>query len=91
MSNVITSIGVTLILIAYFGNATGKIPQNKIYFSLNVAGSILAGYGAYLVQLWPIVILEVIWAITSLFEIYIISGKTKSLKKPLQKLSIGNK
>jgi hypothetical protein len=71
MSNLITSVGVTLILIAYLLNTTGKLPQNKLYFGLNIIGSGLAGYGAYLVQLWPIVVLESVWVCVSLYEIII--------------------
>jgi CHASE2 domain-containing sensor protein len=73
MSNIITSVGVLLILVAYFANTTGKLTQNKIYFGLNATGSLFAGYGAFLVQLWPIVVLETIWALVSLYEILIIN------------------
>jgi putative flippase GtrA len=68
-SNIITSIGVFLILVAYYLEVNEKI-QKKQYFVLNIIGSLLAGIGAYLVQLWPIVFLEVVWAIISLKEIF---------------------
>jgi putative flippase GtrA len=68
-SNIITSIGVFLILVAYYLEVNDKI-QKKQYFALNIIGSLLAGIGAYLVQLWPIVFLEVVWAIISLKEIF---------------------
>jgi hypothetical protein len=70
MSNIITSLGVFLILVAFFGNVTDKMPKNKLYFWLNAIGSIMAGVGAYLVQLWTIVLLESIWAIVSIYEIF---------------------
>jgi CHASE2 domain-containing sensor protein len=69
MSNFVTSLGVLLILVAFFGNTTNKLPKNKLYYWLNIIGSILAGYGAYLVQLWPTVVLEVIWTGVSVIEI----------------------
>jgi CHASE2 domain-containing sensor protein len=69
MSNLITSLGVFFILVAFFGNTANKLPKNKLYFWLNIIGSILAGYGAYLVQLWPTVILEIIWTTVSVVEI----------------------
>jgi hypothetical protein len=58
-----------LILVAYYLEVNEKI-QKKKYFVLNIIGSLLAGIGAYLVQLWPIVFLEVVWAIISLKEIF---------------------
>lgn len=76
MSNLVTSIGVLLILIAYFSNTLGKLSQNKLYFGLNIAGSMFAGYGAFLVELWPIVFLEFIWAIVSFYKAISIREKT---------------
>jgi hypothetical protein len=69
-SNIITSVGVFLILVAYYLEVNDKITRNKTYFTLNIIGSLLAGVGAYMVQLWPIVFLEIIWAIISLKEIF---------------------
>jgi hypothetical protein len=80
MSNIITSLGVFLILVAFFGNVTDRLPKNSIYFWLNVIGSLLAGVGAFMVQLWPIVILEFIWATVSLYEITLIYKSKKSIK-----------
>jgi hypothetical protein len=77
-SNIITSIGVTLILVAYYLEVSGKLNKNVIYFWLNTIGSILAGIGAYLVSLWPIVFLEVVWTVISLYELYELSKKEKT-------------
>ena len=76
MSNLITSLGVFLILIAFFGNTSNQLPKNKLYYWLNIIGSILAGYGAYLVQLWPTVALEIIWTGVSVFEIVKLYNKS---------------
>jgi Na+/melibiose symporter-like transporter len=80
MSNIITSLGVFLILVAFFGNVTDKLAKKKVYFWLNAIGSILAGIGAFLVQLWPMVVLELIWAIVSLCEIVLIYKYKKITK-----------
>jgi hypothetical protein len=69
-SNIITSVGVFLILVAYYLEVNDKITRNKTYFTLNIIGSLLAGVGAFMVQLWPIVFLEIVWAIISLKEIF---------------------
>lgn len=80
MSNFITSIGVSLILIAFCANVTGKLPKNLTYFWLNAIGSILAGIGAFIVGLIPIVVLESIWAMVSLYKIGLIYKNNKSKK-----------
>jgi hypothetical protein len=75
MPNLVTSFGVALILIAYLANTLGKLEQNKLYFILNVVGSGFAGYGAFLVELWPIVLLESIWALISFYKIILLDKK----------------
>jgi hypothetical protein len=68
-SNTITSIGVFFLLVAYFGLTSGKLSKGYTFFSLNLIGSIMAGYGAYAVALWPTVVLEVIFTGVSLYEL----------------------
>jgi hypothetical protein len=72
-SNFITSIGVTLILAAFYLEVSGKLNKNALYFWLNAIGSILAGVGAYMVALWPLVFLEVVWTAISLYELFKLS------------------
>jgi hypothetical protein len=67
--NIITSIGVFLLLIAFFGNSSNFLPKNKLYYTLNLVGGILACYGAFVVNLYPIVILEGVWTIVSSWEL----------------------
>jgi hypothetical protein len=69
-SNFITSIGVTLILAAFYLEVSGKLNKNALYFWLNAIGSILAGVGAYMVALWPLVFLEVVWTLISIYELF---------------------
>ncbi len=69
MSNIVTSVGVFLILIAYFGNSFDYLTKNKVYYTLNTLGSIFAGCGAFSVQLWPVVFLELVWATISIIEL----------------------
>jgi hypothetical protein len=76
LSNTLSSIGVTLILLAYFLDLKKIIPKNSIYFLLNIFGSIFAGLGAFYVQLWPIVVLEIIWSAISIVEISKLRSKT---------------
>jgi len=63
----IGTIGVGLILIAYFCS-TFKIisSDSRIFFLLNVIGAGLACYASYLINYWPFVILEGTWTLVSL-------------------------
>ena len=63
----IGTIGVGLILIAYFCS-TFKIisAHSRIFFLLNVIGAGLACYASYLINYWPFVILEGTWTLVSL-------------------------
>jgi hypothetical protein len=67
-NDIIGSIGVGLILIAFFLNTEKLIPQNgKLYYILNVIGAALACYASFLINYWPFVILEGTWTLVSLY------------------------
>lgn len=67
----IGTIGVFLILLAYFLTATNKMSNKSIaYISLNLIGAGLAGLASYLIKYYPFVILEGVWALVSLFSLY---------------------
>lgn len=67
-NDIIGSIGVGLILVAFFLNTEKLIPQNgKLYYILNVIGAALACYASFLINYWPFVILEGTWTLVSLY------------------------
>lgn len=60
------SIGVGLILVAYFCNTFGWINgRSKLFFLMNIVGAGLACYASWLINYWPFVILEGIWVAVS--------------------------
>ena len=61
-NDIIGTIGVGLILVAFF-LSTEKFIQNdgKLYFVLNAVGAGLACYASLLIDYWPFVILEGTW------------------------------
>lgn len=62
----IGSIGVGLILIAYFCSVFKFIMTNgKLFFSMNIIGAGLACYASILINYWPFVILEGMWTVVS--------------------------
>lgn len=78
MSNtdIISSIGVSLILIAFFLNTFGYLSnKNSWYFILNIAGGGFACYGSFLLNSLPFIILEGTWSLVA------IVGLIKNLKQ----------
>ncbi len=75
--DIIGTIGVSLILIAYFLNIFSLIKKDGIlFYMLNIFGGAIACFSSYLIEFWPFVILEGTWAIIS------VVGLLKSIKKP---------
>lgn len=72
------TIGVGLVLLAYFFNTIKMIPENgKFFFILNVIGGALSCYAAVLINFIPFVVLEAIWTLVSVY------GLAKTLKMGL--------
>ena len=67
---IIGSIGVGLLLIAYFLNLIKRVSQDsKTYTTLNIVGAGLACYSSYLISFAPFIILEGTWFIVSLIAL----------------------
>jgi hypothetical protein len=66
-SDWIGTIGVGLILIAYFCSTFNWMSsQSRIFFLLNTVGAAMTCYASYLIEYWPFVVLEGTWTIVSL-------------------------
>ena len=75
-TDIISTIGVSLVLLAFFLNTFKVIHNNgKLYFVLNSVGGAFACYGSILLNSLPFVILEGIWSIVA------IAGLIKHLKQ----------
>ena len=60
--DIINTLGVSLILLAFFLLTLKKVsPTSNAYNLLNLIGAGLACYGAWLIGAIPFVVLEVIW------------------------------
>lgn len=65
-TDIIGTIGVGLILLAYFCNTFSWINgKSKLFFLLNIIGAGLACYASWLINYWPFVILEGTWFLIS--------------------------
>ena len=75
LADIIGSIGVVILLIAFFLNLFGYLEKDDVWYSLlNVIGAALAGIASYLIPYWPFFVLEIIWTVVSVF------GFIKALK-----------
>jgi hypothetical protein len=69
-ATLIGSLGVTLLLIAFFLNLANALrSDSKPYLLLNFVGAALACYSSYLIHFVPFVILEGTWATVALVEL----------------------
>lgn len=75
-NDLIGTIGVGIILIAYFLNMFSIIPKDGIlYFILNIIGAAIACFASILIHYMPFIILEGAWVLVS------IVGLVKTIKK----------
>jgi hypothetical protein len=65
-NDIIGTIGVGLILIAYFLNTFSYISEGKLFFILNIVGAGLACYASILINYVPFIILEAVWTLVSI-------------------------
>ncbi len=76
-NDIIGTIGVGLILIAYFLNIFFLIKKDGVlFYILNILGGSIACFASILISFWPFIILEGTWAIVSII------GLLKTIKKP---------
>ncbi|WP_445733399.1 CBU_0592 family membrane protein [Mariniflexile sp.] len=77
-NDIIGTIGVGLILIAYFLNIKALIPKDGIlFFVLNIIGASLACYASILISYIPFVILEGAWVLVSFWGLIGVLNKNK--------------
>lgn len=78
--SIIGTIGVALLLVAFFLNLFKKIDQNsKLYILLNITGAGLAAYYGLLLDVLPFFVLESVWAIFAAYKLIIISRNQSKL------------
>ncbi len=66
-NDIIGSLGVGLILLAYCMNSFNVIQNNgRLFFVLNVIGAGLACYASVLINYVPFIILEGVWCLVSI-------------------------
>ncbi|MDF2432327.1 MAG: hypothetical protein JWP44_1958 [Mucilaginibacter sp.] len=70
-SDILASIGVIILLIAFLLNLYKKLPaQSKVYSLFNFIGASICCYSSYLIQFYPFIILEGVWAFVALLSLF---------------------
>ncbi|MET3501536.1 hypothetical protein ABIC45_003148 [Mucilaginibacter rubeus] len=70
-SDIIASIGVIILLIAFLLNLTKKLPtESKLYSFLNLIGAGTCCYASYMVNFYPFVVLEGVWGFVALISLF---------------------
>lgn len=63
LSDVLASIGVIILLIAFLLNLYKKLPANsRIYSFMNFIGAGICCFSSYLISFYPFIVLEAVWA-----------------------------
>jgi len=66
LSDIIASIGVAILLLAFLLNLLKKLRQDSVSYSvLNVIGAGFACYASWLIHFWPFVVLEGTWCLAA--------------------------
>ena len=72
---IVGSVGVGLLLLAYFLNLTKRVSQDsRLYTTLNIIGAGLACYSSYLISFAPFIILEGVWFAVSVIALIKLFG-----------------
>jgi len=79
ISDIVASIGVIILLIAFFLNLNKKLSaDSKAYILMNFIGAGICCYASYMVRFYPFVILEGIWAFVALLSLLKVSRGTSA-------------
>lgn len=69
-SDILASIGVIILLIAFLLNLYKKLSANsKLYGAMNFIGAVICCISSYLIKFYPFVALEAIWATFGLLSL----------------------
>jgi hypothetical protein len=70
-SDILASIGVVILLIAFLLNLYKKLPaQSKIYGLMNFIGAGICCFSSYLIKFYPFVLLEGVWGFVALLSLF---------------------
>jgi hypothetical protein len=81
-SDIIASVGVIILLIAFLLNLYKKLPaQSNSYKLMNFVGAGLNAYASYMVSFYPFIVLEAVWALVALLSMFNVPRETSTIDK----------
>ncbi|WP_221269300.1 CBU_0592 family membrane protein [Mucilaginibacter sp. X5P1] len=81
-SDIIASIGVIILLIAFLLNLYKKLPtSSKVYIFMNFLGAAICCFSSYLIKFYPFVVLESIWSLVALVSLFKVPRETSGNDK----------
>ena len=81
VSDIIASIGVIILLVAFLLNLYGNVePTSRIYSAMNFIGAGLCCLSSFLIKFYPFVILEAVWAAFALSALLRVPRGTPKVK-----------
>ncbi len=82
LSDVIASIGVIILLIAFLLNLYKKLPStSKLYSAMNLIGAGICCLSSYMIKFYPFVVLEGIWGFVALLSLFNVPRGTNTNSK----------
>jgi len=79
VSDIIASLGVIILLIAFLLNLYKRLPaESKTYSLLNFIGAGICCFASYMVKFYPFVVLEGVWAFVALISLFKVPRGTSS-------------
>ena len=77
--DILASIGVIILLIAFLLNLYKKLPaQSKVYGLMNFIGAGICCFSSYLIKFYPFVLLEAVWSLVALLSLFNVPRGTSS-------------
>ncbi len=77
MSDIIASVGVVILLIAFLLNLYKGLPVQNPYYKLMIfVGAALNAYASYMVRFYPFIILETVWVLMALLSLLKVPRET---------------
>ena len=71
VANWVASIGVGILLVAFFLNIFGYVNnKSKLYALLNAIGGLISCYASWMADFYPFVVLNIIWSFTAILSLF---------------------
>ncbi len=81
-SDILASIGVIILLIAFLLNLYKKLPaQSKLYGFMNFLGAAICCFSSYLIKFYPFIVLEGVWGFVALLSLFNVPRGTSAEDK----------